>query len=105
VPKSTIHHSLLNMVVPALDYVGAIWHQGALGLSNEQDSVALPVAYFAWTQQSAESAQRRDCIDLPVYFDKSRTHLLFSIPLRRPAALPAEVFSKRGVCLTVFTFE
>eukprot|EP00457_Paulinella_chromatophora_P000017 gb/GEZN01000017.1/.p1 GENE.gb/GEZN01000017.1/~~gb/GEZN01000017.1/.p1 ORF type:complete len:4783 (-),score=794.37 gb/GEZN01000017.1/:118-14466(-) len=84
---------------------GAVWRQGALRLASDKDSAKLPLTSFTWRQRVEEVKELKENITLPVYFDGSRQNYLFSVTLPRPAQLPANIWSQRGVCLTVYHFE
>ncbi len=92
-----------------LTLFGASWKESALAISNDV-STALPVTRFCWVQrkkkQEDEEADERSSgefyANVPVYLDANRQNYLFSVRLRRPASIPATVWSQRGTCITVW---
>eukprot|EP00455_Lapot_gusevi_P051882 TRINITY_DN782_c0_g1_i5.p1 TRINITY_DN782_c0_g1~~TRINITY_DN782_c0_g1_i5.p1 ORF type:complete len:681 (+),score=259.78 TRINITY_DN782_c0_g1_i5:468-2510(+) len=80
---------------------GACWQDNKMALSSDE-LFALPPLRFKWLLQQ-QAVQVSSKIKFPVYQDSTRQDLLFSIELDCPDQLPPEIWSQRGVCLSVWS--
>lgn len=84
---------------------GGAWQSGSLALTDKV-STTMPAVHLTWklaTQQDKDNARDRvNWVDVPVYLNASRLQTLFSVRLRCPTGITADVWAQRGISLAVW---
>ena len=77
---------------------GAAWRDGRLAL-NDGQTVSLRTSQLTWRNRD-EVQERADLVNLPVYLNRDRSHVLFSVDLLAERMSQAMI-AQRGACLTL----